>query len=640
MKILRRIVYAVITIILILTGVYVMLPKGPREPMEFDDPYQTARKSVKADDYMAATGTPWATKAALDILQKGGNAFDAGMAALLALNVTYPEAASFPSVAPTLIYDAERNEVSSYCGVGTAPKKATIEYFTSKGHKNIPEMGILAQLVPSSPDAIVAILDKYGTMSFGEISKEAIRLASEGFPVHSMMLNHLRLSLIERIGFSVLMPYNAKVYFGGQWWRPLHHKDRFIQADLARTLTAMAEAEKKAIEAGGSRSDGLKAVRNYFYKGPIADAILQLHEEKGGLFTREDLENYSGYWEQPLAGDFGEYTIYANQTWNQGAVIPMILQILEGVDLKSMKPDSPEYIHEVIQAVELGIADRDKYFGDPAFARVPTKGLLSKEYASVRRQLLTPAKAFGQTPPFGDPIKFETASANESSGDAGKIGDTMRHGVPDFPTPHRVPDFPKKTEKIDTSYLAVTDKLGNSISMTPSDFPQSPMVLGTGLCLGIRMTQFRLDPAHPSSLLPGKRPRITPNASMVTKNGKLYMTFGTPEGDQQPQALAQVFLNLTVFGMDIQDAIDAPRFRSKNFPNSFSPHEYKPGTVSLERSLYDKVGKGLEAMGYKIEIEKDWHYEMGAVCAIIRDPDTGKLIGGADPRQENWADGR
>ncbi|MBI5115098.1 gamma-glutamyltransferase family protein [Candidatus Poribacteria bacterium] len=640
--------------------------------MEFQDPYRTPRESVKADNFMAATGTPWATKAALDILDKGGNAFDAGMAALLALNVTYPEAAGFPSVAPTLIYDAEKNEIESYCGVGTAPKKATIEYFTSKGYKNVPEMGILTQLVPSSPDALIAILDKRGTMSFNDISKEAIRLASDGFPVHSMMLNHLDLSLIERLGFNVLMPYNAKVYFGGQWWRPLHHKDRFRQPDLARTLTAMADAEKKAIGAGGGRSQGLTAIRDYFYKGPVADAIVKMHEEEDGLFSRSDLENYTGYWEQPLAGDFGEYAIYANQTWNQGAVIPMILQILEGVDLKSMKPDSPEYIHTVIQAVELGIADRDRYFGDPEFVNVPTKGLLSKDYAATRRQLLTPGKAFGQTPPFGDPAKFQTASAyvnanlfahassrKASTHDApkvktGKIGDTMSHRVPDFLHPNSSESIREKSETllyapaahgpfaktIDTSYLAVTDKQGNSISLTPSDFPQSPMVPGTGLCLGIRMTQFRLDPAHPSSLAPGKRPRITPNASMVTKNGKLFMTFGTPEGDQQPQALVQVFLNLIVFGMDVQDAIDAPRFRSKNFPDSFSPHEYKPGVVALEKSLYEKVGKGLEAMGYKIEVVRDWHYEMGAVCAIIRDPDTGKLVGGADPRQENWADGR
>jgi gamma-glutamyltranspeptidase/glutathione hydrolase len=594
-----------------------------QELMEFDDPCQTARGSVTAANYLAATGTPWATEAALKTLDKGGNAFDAGMAALLALNVTYPEAASFPSVAPAMIYDADKGEIWSYCGAGIAPKKATIEFFKEKGYKTIPSMSILAQLVPASPDAIVAILDKYGTMSFGEVSGDAIRLASEGFPVHRMMLNHLHLSIFERIGFSILMPYNAEVYLHGKWWRSLKHKQSFRQPDLARTLQAMADAEAKTIEAGGSRSEGLQAVRDYFYKGPIADAIVKLHEEKGGLFTREDLENYAGYWERPLTGTYGDYTIYVNRTWNQGAVLPMVLQTLEGIDLKAMGHNSPQYLHTVIQAVELAMADREQYFGDPAFVDVPIDGLLSKEYAAARRQALTPGKAFGQMPPPGTP-----------SPSIGQQASVSLEQYPDAKQEGR-----QLLETTDTSYLAVTDRRGNSISLTPSDFPQSPMVPGTGLCLGIRMTQFRLDPNHPDALKPGKRPRITPNACMVTKNGKLFMTFGTPEGDQQPQALTQVFINLLVFGMDVQDAIDAPRFRSRNFPDSFSPHEYRPGVLNLEKSLNDKAGKELEAMGYTIEVVDDWYYQMGAVCAIIRNPDTGALIGGADPRQENWAAG-
>jgi gamma-glutamyltranspeptidase/glutathione hydrolase len=589
--------------------------------MHFDDPCQVPRESVRAETHMAATGTPWATEAAMKVLDRGGNAFDAGMAALLALNVTYPEAASFPSVAPTIIYDAETGEIWSYCGAGTAPAKATIDFFKSKGHDTIPSMGILAQLVPSSPDAVVAILDKYGTMSFGQVSEDAIRLASDGFPVHKMMLNHLDLSMVERAGFSVLMPYNAKIYFNGQWWRPLHHKERFRQTDLANTLAAMAQAEERVVRNGGSRSDGLQAVRDYFYKGPIAEAIVKLHEEEGGLITREDLASYAGYWEKPLTGEFHAYTHWANQTWNQGAVVPLALQILSGIDLKSMGHQSPEYVHALIQAIDLAIADREAYFGDPAFVKPPIEMLLSKEYAALRRKAMTPGKAFGQMPPAGDPPK----SINEQKVKTTDVAQAV---------------FPQFGRALDTSYLAVVDRWGNSISLTPSDFPQSPMVPGTGLCLGIRMTQFRLDPEHPSSLAPGKRPRITPNASMVTRGGEWFMTFGTPEGDQQPQALVQVFLNLVVFDMDIQDAIDAPRFRSRNFPDSFSPHKYTPGVVELEKSLYEKVGKSLEAMGYKIEVVPDWHYEMGAVCAILRDDAGGGLVGGADPRQENWAAGR
>lgn len=628
MKILKVMLAVIIVLVLIMAVAYLLLPKRPDEFMEFDDPHQIARDSVSADSYMAATGTPWATQAALDILGKGGNAFDAGMAALLALNVTYPEAASFPSIAPTIIYDAEKDEVWSYCGVGTAPEKATIEFFTSKGYEVIPQMGILAQLVPSSPDAIIAILDRYGTMSFGEISEEATRLATEGFPVHTMMLNHFDLSLPERIGYAIMMPYNVDVYLGGQWWRPLYHKERFRQPDLAHTFRAMADAEKQVIDAGGTRSEGLAAVRDYFYKGPIADAISKMHEEQGGLITKKDLADYEGYWEKPVTGSFGEYTIHANRTWNQGAMLPMILQILEGIDLRSMGRNSPEYVHTLIQAVELTMADREAYFGDPDFVDVPIKALLSKQYAAQRRGAMIPGEAFGEMPPSGDPTGMKDEETENED---------LYAKLVSLPRPSR--HSGTILDNIDTSYLAVTDAKGNSISLTPSDFPLSPMVPGTGLCLGIRMTQFRLDPEHPAALEPGKRPRVTPNASMVTKDGKLFMTLGTPEGDQQIQALAQVFINLVVFGMDIQDAIDAPRFRSRNFPDSFSPHAYEPGLVTLEQSLYDEVGEELEAMGYEIKVVEDWHYEMGAVCAIIRDPETGRLVGGADPRQENWAAG-
>jgi gamma-glutamyltranspeptidase/glutathione hydrolase len=613
-------------------GLYLAIPKGPRDPMEFADPYRVARDSVRGARHMAATGTPWATRAALEILENGGNAFDAGMAALLALNVTYPEAASFPSIAPTMIYDAEKGEVRSYCGVGTAPKQATIALFRERGYETVPRRSILSQLIPSSPDVIVSILEGYGTRSFADVSREARRLASEGFPLHSMTLRHMDLSLIERLGFRILLPYNAEVYLGDEWWRPLHHKDRFRQPDLARTLGEMTAAEARTLEGGGSRSEGLKAVRDYFYRGPIAEAISRLHREEGGLITKEDLADYTGYWEGPLSGRFGSYTIHANRTWSQGAVLPMLLQLLDGIDLRSMGRESPRTVHTVIQAIELAMADREAYFGDPRFVDVPVEGLLSKEYAALRRKALTPGRAFGAMPAAGDP----TASGESRADGAiersvlrkpsARVGSRGEHGGPWGNT--------------DTSYLAVTDRWGNSISLTPSDFPESPMVPGTGLCLGIRMTQFRLDPEHPAALAPGKRPRVTPNAVMITRDGELVMSFGTPEGDQQTQALTQVFLNLMVFGMDVQDAIDAPRFRSENFPNSFSPHEYNPGKLVLERGLFEKVGAELDSMGYEIEVVDDWSYGMGAVCAITRDPETGELVGGADPRQESWAEGR
>jgi gamma-glutamyltranspeptidase/glutathione hydrolase len=627
MKIVRKVLWGLVALSVMLAVVYLFLPKGPRDLMEFDDSHRVSRDLVKADHFMASTGTPWATEAALDVMRRGGNAFDAAMAGLLALNVTYPEAASFPSIAPILIYDAAKNEVRSYTGVGTAPARATIDFFKAEGYDTIPKMGILAQLLPSSPDVIIAMLEQYGTRSFGDIARTAVKLAEEGFPTHAMMLNHLDLNFVERLGFAVLMPYNVDVYMRGEWWRPMHHQDRFIQPDLANTLKSMVEAEQKVLAAGGSRSEGLKAVRDYFYKGPIADKIVRLHEEEGGLFSHKDLSEYKGHWEKPLTGSYGDFTFYANGTWSQGAVVPMALQILEGIDLKSMDHNSPQYVHTLIQALDLAMADREAYFGDPDFVTVPTKGLLSKEFAAARRQAMTPEKAFGQLPAAGDPTRFDVS-----------VQPGQQRQAPLLMANNRSSGW-TLFDDLDTSYLAVTDAAGNSVSLTPSDFPQSPMVPGTGLCLGTRMTQFRLDPNHPAALLPGKRPRVTPNASMVTRDGQLYMTFGTPEGDQQPQALVQMFLNMAVFGMDVQQAIEAPRFRSRNFPDSFSPHKYLAGVVDLERSLNNAVGKELVNMGYKVEIVEDLHYTMGAVGAIIRDHKSGKLIGGADPRQENWAAG-
>ena len=284
-KVLKITVIFFASLVLILGLIYLILPKGPRELMEFDDPFHVSRTSVVSENFMASTGTPWATETAIEIMENGGNAFDAAAASLLVINVTIPQAASFPGVAPLLIYDAETETVRSYVGAGTAPQNATIEFLKSKGHDTVPKLSILSQLLPASPDMIIALLQDYGTMSFTEIAEPAIIIAREGFPIHSMMIHDLSFSLIERIGFSILMPYNAKVYLDGEWWRPLHHKDRFTFSELADTFEAMSHVEQQALADGKSRIEALEAVRDYFYKGEIADKIIELHEKKGRLFT-------------------------------------------------------------------------------------------------------------------------------------------------------------------------------------------------------------------------------------------------------------------------------------------------------------------------------------------------------------------
>lgn len=646
----------------------------PKDILEFYDPYHEDRPVAEGSKIMVATGHPFATKAAIDILERGGNAADAGIAALLVLNVTQGEEASFPGVAPLLYYDAKTGKVESYIGAGKAPSKATIEYFQSRGHKYIPTLKYSSQLVPASPDVIVSLLKKYGTMNFEEVSKPAIKIAEEGFPVHRILMRNLNMNIFKRMGFTFLLPYNSEIYLENRWWKPLYHKEIFKRPVLAKTLQELANVESQASKSGADRNRALETLRKYFYEGPIAQKIVKAHEEHDGTFTQKDLSTYSGDWEKPLQGEFGPYTIFANQTWNQGAVIPIVLQILDEIDLKSMGHNSPEYVHTVVQAIELAMADREKFFGDPAFISVPVQGLLSKSYAAERRKLLQPL-AFGKTPPPGNPIVFEkqtsnfeglpkfrlntyshvlennNISKNGPSQESSTITRDQNHKKENFATgsneiaraaiENQELDFWEKTGKVgrDTTYLSIIDPQGNSLSLTPSDFPQSPMIEGD-ITLGIRMTQFRLDANHPSALVPGKRPTITPNASMVFKNGNFLMSLGTPGGDMQTQATIQVFLNMIVFGMNPQEAVTAPRFRSLNWPDSFSPHNYYPGRIELEKDIYDRSGKALKNLGYDVVGRDIWEYDFGAPCVSLKDPTSGKLYGGADPRKESWAEGR
>jgi gamma-glutamyltranspeptidase/glutathione hydrolase len=385
----------------------------------------------------------------------------------------------------------------------------------------------------------------------------------------------------------------------------------------------MADAEAAVIKAGGSRLDGLQAVRDIFYKGAIAQEISTWEAQKKGLITATDLANYTGGWEQPISGSYGDYTFYTNGGWTQGAVGPMALQILEGIDLKGMGHNSPQYIHTVVQAIDLAMADRDAYIGDPAFVNVPWDVLMSKTYAAQRRQKMT-ASAFGPLPAPG----VVTTSTGEVAPVSANQPETAQVEI----------DPPGITIGQDTTQLAVRDSKGNVVVITPSDFPWTPMVPDSGINLGNRMNQFYLDPNNPDVLAAGKRPRITPHAMIVFKNGKFFMGFSTPGGDMQSQALIQVFLNMEVFGMNIQDAISAPRFYTISAPSSFAPHDANPGTIRLESDLYDMAAEGLKALGYKLQKDPKWDMDFGGVGAIVLRPDGGMDVG-ADPRWETWAMG-
>jgi gamma-glutamyltranspeptidase/glutathione hydrolase len=487
----------------------------------------------------------------------------------------------------------------------------------------MPDFDIRAQLVPASPDVIIALLQDYGTMSFAQVAAPAIRMAREGFPAHQVMTRNMELSLEQRIGYCFLLSYNCQVYLHGEWWRPFQHADRVTVPDLAKTLEALAQAEQQAISTGGSRQEGLQATRHYFYQGPLAEAIVDYHAGHGGLMSAADLADYSGSWEEPIQASYGEYTVYVNGTWTQGIVLPMALHTLEGIDLESMGHNSPEYIHSVVQAIELAQADRDAYVADAAFVDVPVDVLLSPDYAASRQAMMGDS-AFPQLPPPGS-----------IPGYGGAISPATTAALVDQPSQDMLSGF---MHHKDTTQLAIIDPQGNVVVMTPSDFPKSPMIPGTGMTLGDRMTQFRLDPDDVDALAPGKRPRVTPNAVIVFRNGEFWMGFSTEGGDMQPQALLQVFLNMTVFEMDIQEAINAPRFKTLSAPSSFSPHVSYPAFVQLEADFYDQAVADLLTRGYTMQKADRWGLGFGKVGAVIRDGD--RLYAGSDPRGETTAAGR
>jgi len=589
-------------------------------------PAQTFRPVVRGRRGVVAGGHPLSVEAGLRTLQKGGNAVDAGVATILAASVIEFSHFSFGGEVPILIKLKGQN-VAVIEGMGQAPMKATREFFVSRAGKAtsematmagaktglIPSTGPLAATVPAVLDACVTALDQFGTKSLAEVMQPAIELA-DGFPI-----DELRVQYIKTRGPVFTQWADAKRVFMPNAVVP-KIGDIFVQTDLARTLRAIVAAEKRALKQNGNvRHSGLMAARDYFYKGPVGQRIGNYMQKNGGLLAAADLARFRAKLGTPVKADYRGYEIYKAGFWTQGPAMVETLNLLEGYDLKAMGHNSAGYIHTLTESLKLALADRDRYYGDPNFVKIPTAELLSKNYAALRRPL----------------IDKERASLAQQPGDPSN----MRATLATAQTVGRASTVPEVERANDTTCVNVIDKDGNLFSATPSGAWLPAVVAGdTGVLMGQRLQSALTDPNSPNVVAPGKRPRITLTPTLVLKAGQPFMVLSTPGGDNQDQALLQVLLNIIEFDMSPQEAVEAPRFDTQHYVSSFDDHEFLPGSLNIESRISEKTIDDLKHRGHKVKVQTAWG-TLSSPTVIIYDTQTHVSSAGADPRRGRYAVG-
>jgi len=589
--------------------------------MSADPPYTSYRPVVRGTHGMASTGSPLVSAVAVDVLKKGGNAADAGVAALFASMVVEHTHHSLGGESAILHYSARDGEVLAVNGVGPAPGLATREFFEKLGH--IPhEDSFLNAPVPGTLDGAVLALDRFGTMTLAEVMEPAIALAGKGHPISGLMVQWIAKSK----DYLAKWPGSASLFLPGG--KPPKAGDLFVQPELAATLEKIRDAEKSNRRLG--RSGAMKAARDVFYKGGIARAFDRFSRENGGLIRYEDLAGYEGKIEEPLKTSYRDLEVYSCSTWTQGLMMLEVMNLLEHYDIRNLPHNSPGYIHRVVEALKLACRDRHDFYADPYKVKVPVNGLVSKAYAGERRRLIDMARAAMEMP-SGDPWKHETGARPPAG-----------TGKASSPAPSAAED-PGCDPGTDTIALVVADRDGNMFSTTSSNnmgvFRTGITPTGLGFVLSGRLRQFSLDPGNANVIAPGKIPRITPTPHLALKGGKPYIAWTTPGEDVQVQANLQVFFNVVEFGMDPQAAVEAPRFRSLHGPEPNYPQGMKPGEVRAEPRIAPETLRALEKMGHRIRTEDDWAESSGGMVLIVRDPRTGVLSAGADPRRECYAMG-
>ncbi len=579
--------------------------------------------------------THWlATATGMAVLEKGGNAFDAAVASGFALQVVEPHLNGPGGEVPILLYSTARERVEVICGQGVAPRAATIERYRDLGLDLVPGNGLLAAVVPGAFDAWMLMLRDYGTLPLRDVLAPAIALASEGYPLLPMIS-----ATIERVQelFMSEWPSSAAVYLpGGAVPAP---GSRFRNPRLAATY---ARILREAGAAGSDREAQIEAARQAWYRGFVAEAIDRFCRENAfldtsgerhrGLLSAEDLATWEASIETPLTYDYHGYTLCKAGPWSQAPVALQQLALLKGFDLSGLHPTDPDFVHIVVECAKLAFADREAFYGDPDFVDVPIEVLLSDTYNDTRRALVSDGASLelrpGRIEGYGAEITLRTPGRGEDVAHAGA------HGIGE-------PTVPRSDAAGhgDTCHLDVVDRHGNMVSATPSGgwLQSSPVIPELGFCLNTRAQMFWLEEGRPASLAPGKRPRTTLSPSFALRDGEPYLAFGTPGGDQQDQWALHVFLRHVHFGMNLQEAIDAPAFHSEHAPSSFYPRAARPGVVAMEGRFPATCIAELERRGHIVDRRDDW--SLGRVTAAGRDGDLLKAA--ANPRfMQNYAIGR
>jgi gamma-glutamyltranspeptidase/glutathione hydrolase len=499
-----------------------------------------------------AAGGQGSVDAGIETLKADGNAVDAAVATLLALSVTDSTMFCFGGEVPILVYDAKRNVVEVIAGQGAAPKLATLEHFEKSG--GIPTHGIESAAVPAALDACLVALDRYGTKSFAEVVAPTLKLLGDREP-----------------------------------WHP----------DLFRTLTRLIEAEQNAV---GNRSKKLRAVADCFYRGPIAQEIDAWSRENHGLLRAEDLAAHVTRVEEPVSAGYRGHTVYKCGAWTQGPCLLEALRLLEGYDLRTKGAGSPDAIHLAVEALKLGLADRDVHYADPLFAEVPVKDLISKEYAELRRPLIDAQRASREQRP-GDP-KNHKALLDTVAVRAGLGG-----------TPH------------DTTTCLTADRWGNVVAATPSGW--SGVCAGkTGVWLGSRLQSFNTWKGHPNCIAPGKRPRITLTPTLIFKDGSPVAAVSVAGGDAQDQVTLQVVLNMIDFDLPPDRAVTAPRWLTGHYTGSFGQSRPRLGSLMLQEGTAPAVVEELKRRGHDVRSQSP---PLWWPVALRRDPQSGLLHAAGDP---------